>query len=315
MAHLKVFGRFLFEYSRIVVKTRQWPNDTLFLQAAYRAFLKRELDEASQSYHLQALQAKHTTWWGVLHSIVQSDEFKLVYPLPAHPLYKLHEVRMKLVQNCLPPAQVILDLGGAGSRGHPEGALLAMGYPHHPAEIIIVDLPPTQRLNGGQGAENSPIFVTKENIHIRYLYRSMSNLSDIASETVDLVFSGESIEHITEAEADLVCQEVYRILRPGGYFCLDTPNAALTRLQSPGAFIHPEHKKEYDVHELQSKLEQWGFAVIESKGLCPMPESFRTRLFSYKEMVHNADLADTPETSYLFFLKAIKPNGNLKVEV
>lgn len=119
--------------------------------------------------------------------------------------------------------------------------------------------------------------------------------------------SGESIEHITEEEADSVCRAVYRVLRPGGYFCLDTPNAALTRLQSPDKMIHPEHKKEYYVHELRSKLERWGFEIIDVKAICPMPASLQSGVFDYGEAIRNIGLSDNSQEGYLFYLKARKP--------
>ncbi|HEY3231396.1 MAG TPA: methyltransferase domain-containing protein, partial [Roseiflexaceae bacterium] len=142
---------------------------------------------------------------------------------------------------------------------------------------------------------------------IHYLYRSMADLAAFKDQSMDLVISGESIEHIEEADADVVCREAYRILKPNGYFCLDTPNAALTRILSPDKLIHPEHKKEYYVHELKDKLERAGFAIVDSKGICPMPESLRSNAFDYGEMIRNIRLSDNPEEGYLFYIKAVKP--------
>jgi len=106
----------------------------------------------------------------------------------------------------------------------------------------------------------------------------------------------------------IVCAEVFRILRPGGYFCLDTPNATLTRLQSPNLLIRPEHKKEYTVKEIREMLEQHGFVIVQALGICPMPESLRRKMFDPKELVRNIGLSENPEEGYLFFIKAIKPH-------
>ena len=135
----------------------------------------------------------------------------------------------------------------------------------------------------------------------------MTDLSWIPDKSVDLVHAGESIEHITEADAWTICMEVFRILRPGGYFCLDTPNAALTRLQSPEHLIHPEHKKEYMVHEIREMLERTGFVILETLGICPMPESLRRGVFDLQELTRNIGLSEKPEEGYLFFFKAVKP--------
>jgi len=305
MAHIRVLVRLLIEETRLVLETRQWPDNELFLRAAYLAFLKREPDEDSLQYYLEALERKSLDRRGVLISIVQSPEFRQFYGPPINPLDAEHRSRMMLVQQCLPPAEVIVDLGGAAENSR-EGALLIMGYSHRPREIIIVDLPPTQRI-WQANAEPFQSFVTTDGTSVRYLYRSMTDLAPIRDESVDLVWSGESIEHVTEAEADLVCQEAYRVLKPDGYFCLDTPNAALTRLQSPDAFIHPGHKKEYYVHELRMKLERWGFQIVEAKGICPMAQSLQRGVFDIGEIVSNIGLSDKPEESYMFFLKATKP--------
>jgi len=122
-----------------------------------------------------------------------------------------------------------------------------------------------------------------------------------------LVFAGESIEHVSETEAWTVCAEVFRILKPGGYFCLDTPNAALTRLQSPERLIHPEHKREYMVHEIKGMLERTGFVISQTLGICPMPQSLRRKVFDPKELIRNIGLSQNPEEGYLFFIKAVKP--------
>jgi SAM-dependent methyltransferase len=135
----------------------------------------------------------------------------------------------------------------------------------------------------------------------------MTDLSWIPDESMDLVFSGESIEHISEEEAQIVCMQVYRILRPGGYFCLDTPNAALTRLQSPENLIHPEHKKEYLIHEIREMLGRNNFLIAEEIGICPMPVSLSQRSFDTRELVQNVGLSKNPEEAYLFFVKAVKP--------
>ena len=53
-------------------------------------------------------------------------------------------------------------------------------------------------------------------------------------------------------------------------FFLDTPNAALTRLQSSERLIRLEHKKEYTVHETREMLERTSFMNLETLGICLM---------------------------------------------
>ena len=65
----------------------------------------------------------------------------------------------------------------------------------------------------------------------------------------DLVYSGQSIEHVTEADGDAVVREAFRVLAPGGWFCLDTPNGPVWRLRSDAPMNH-DHKIEYGAGEL-----------------------------------------------------------------
>jgi hypothetical protein len=80
------------------------------------------------------------------------------------------------------------------------------------------------------------------------------------------VYSGQSIEHVTEADGDAVVREAHRVLAPGGWFCLDTPNGPLWRLRSDAPMNH-DHKIEYGAGELVAKIERAGFSVTECKGL------------------------------------------------
>jgi SAM-dependent methyltransferase len=134
----------------------------------------------------------------------------------------------------------------------------------------------------------------------------MVNMSGLADESADMVWSGQSIEHITREEAHHVYAEVMRVLKPGGHFCLDTPNRTLTRLHNPRGFIHPEHKIEYTVPELVLYLTQAGFKVNRTIGMCPMVRSLRKRLFYPQELVENAELTDHAESSYLFYVESVK---------
>jgi SAM-dependent methyltransferase len=94
----------------------------------------------------------------------------------------------------------------------------------------------------------------------------MVDLSDYPDDSVDLVYSGQSIEHVPLDVADTVLSEVRRVLKPGGHLGIDTPNARVTRLQQD-EFIDPDHEHEYTHAELSAKLEAAGFDIVEAKGL------------------------------------------------
>ena len=301
--HSALLAKLKFLYFLSGLNLRRQSEQEHFLNIVYRVLLKRPIDSDGLEHFSQIMKIRHGKKI-VVNQILQSTEFKDLHNIPVFPLECLHEARIDLIKNHIPQAQRIVDLGG-GSTDFQEGALLAMGYPYRPQKIYIIDLPPEHRML--KSAEQTTQFVTDEGVEIEYLYQSMTDFRPLQDTSIDMVFSGESIEHISETDGDIVCEQAFRVLKPGGYFCLDTPNAALTRLQSPHEFIHPEHKIEYKVDQLIEKLKKWGFEVVESRGLCAMPQSLETGRFKLDEIVKNRGVFADPENCYLFFVKAIKP--------
>jgi predicted SAM-dependent methyltransferase len=99
-------------------------------------------------------------------------------------------------------------------------------------------------------------------------------------------------------------KEAHRILRPGGAFCLDTPNRLLTRLHTAwcgGGFIHPEHKYEYEPDELREELKRAGFVISRSKGICAMPATIAKQTFDYSDFVLGDPLTDNVHEAYIQF--------------
>ena len=148
--------------------------------------------------------------------------------------------------------------------GVPYGALVLMGYPYAFEEIVIVDLPSEDRHELYQDGQTQTT-VDVAGGRVAYRYHSMTDLSSYPSASFDMVYSGESIEHITRAEAEQVLAEARRVLKPGGVLALDTPNANLTRLQQD-AFIDPDHKYEYRHAEMAAMLRGNGFVIERADG-------------------------------------------------
>lgn len=141
---------------------------------------------------------------------------------------------------------------------------------------------------------------------MRYIHTSMIDLSVVPDESVDFVWAGASIEHVTIAEAQQVYAEVKRVLKPGAYFCLDTANRSVTRLKVPHSYTDPEHKYEYRVSELLEHLRQAGFVVQRTLGICPMPRTVNDQCFYTREMVQEEPLSTNPEISYMFYVECVK---------
>jgi hypothetical protein len=213
---------------------------------------------------------------------------------------KLHSARMKMVRTLLPPAKVILDLGGY-SLSDQRGALLQLGYPHFPEELYIRDLPPDKMMFPGP---DWSIKVKYQSCNIEYVYGSMTDLSCFQQDYFDLVWSGESIEHITTEEAEKLFDQVYKLLKPGGKFALDTPNRKGTKLQFPNNYIHPEHKLEYYYDDLCKLLEKHNFKIIESKGIIDLSTSIEKSSMEHfnHEFMNSQLINDNPDQSYCFYI-------------
>jgi predicted SAM-dependent methyltransferase len=134
----------------------------------------------------------------------------------------------------------------------------------------------------------------------------MVDLSFLEDDSVDLVYSGQSIEHVTEEDGDAVLSESLRILRPGGYMAIDTPNARVCRLQQEG-FIDPDHKVEYHLGALRAKVERAGFEVLTERGLNWGGPAVAEGRFDLDALAGNWGVFHDAESCYLLALLLRKP--------
>jgi len=236
---------------------------------------------------------KHVPASEVLHQFLASAEYTrgcLEQALPLHLLF-IHAARLKLTSTMLPNAETIVDLGGAN------GNLYDMGYPHPFRELIAVDLPNDERCEMYRGIKMENRVLSHGKISV--LYSNMTDLSAIPSDSVDLVWMGQAVEHITEEESFAVYREVRRVLHPGAYFCLDTPNRNLTEVHTGGGLIHPEHKLEYRPAHLKANLTGAGFTIVEELGLCEMVRSWHSKSFEYTDFLTGSGINTNVEGSYI----------------
>ena len=239
-----------------------------------------------------------------LRTLIDSQEFaesRLYSDLST----SLHESRGRFVRG-LPRAQRIVDIGGS-CQGSSDGAMVEIGYPYRFDRLTIVDLPSPER-HELYKTEGDQAFETIETAlgPVDYLYQSMSTLQPIPDGSVDLVYSGQSIEHVTRSEARTTYGEVLRVLKPAGHFALDTPNARLTRLQQDD-FVDPDHKYEYTHKELSGDLVEAGFEIVEARGLNHAGPITSRDEFSETAIAHSCGLFDQIEDCYVLAYVCRKP--------
>jgi SAM-dependent methyltransferase len=263
------------------------------IRLAYEVLLGREPDPHGLADLGGRLERGELDRTGLLEILRGSGEFQSLGFRDLGP--SLHASRCQFVRS-LPRARRILDLGGT-ALGNPAGAFVSMGYPYEFHELVLVDLPPDER--HPLYAVAGPLgIVPTDRGPVRYAYHSMTDLGRYGDGTFDLVYSGQTIEHVTEAEGDLVLKEVHRVLRPGGWFAVDTPNARACRLQQDD-FVDPDHEVEYTRSQLEDKLAGAGFTVAAAYGLNHLGRCFAEGRFSMDDAAGHPGMFAEVDDCYL----------------
>ena len=107
------------------------------------------------------------------------------------------------------------------------------------------------------------------------------NIHDI-SETFDFVVSSEVIEHLDTQEKCVFVDELYKLVKPGGYVAVSTPNA-----NHPNIFWRDfTHKMPVHYYDLAGLLGRSGFTEIEIFRLAKMNWRKRLTIWRYKSLLN-----------------------------
>lgn len=144
--------------------------------------------------------------------------------------------------------------------------------------------------------------------NVRWIVGSAASMPGIPDASVDVVFSGQNIEHLPQADLLGFLLESHRVLRPGGHVVVDSPNRLVTE---PLAWRHPEHVIELSPAEAQELVELAGFEVTACRGywLCAEADGTVLPLLpdggGFPEYLRRVVLAaDRPEQSFCWWLEA-----------
>lgn len=277
------------------------PNE-VGIRLAYQMLLGREPDEEGFTTGLVDMRSHGRTIQEFVEGMRGSEEFANRGFSASMLGSSIHAGRCQFIRS-LPKANRIVDLGGT-HLARAEGAFVSLGYPYRFEELTIVDLPSDDRHAIYRGDEHNRVETHRG--PVTYRYHSMTDLSGFADSSVDLVYSGQSIEHIHPEEGALVLKSVYRMLRPGGYIAIDTPNGRVTRLMQD-EFIDPDHKVEYTWPELERMIIDAGLEVASLQGMNYAGESLASGRFDVAEVAKNSGLYNAAEDCYILAVVARKP--------
>jgi glycosyltransferase involved in cell wall biosynthesis/predicted SAM-dependent methyltransferase len=271
----------------------------------------REFLDMTNEKNNQATPALNWKTWkdsakALIASLIEGKRTRYIVPksirkqaMDEH-LNLIHQARKKMVETLLPPGELILDLGGANC------PLYKMGYPYHFKKLVLIDLPPEERHEYYKEIIVDP---DCEKGEVVIKYNDMTQLDDFQDESVDFVWSGQSIEHIPHEAGKRMCEAAFRVLKKGGAFCLDTPNRLITKIHTRdigGGFIHPEHCIEYTPDQLRNLLLEAGFTVKEEYGICEMPNTASTGEFCYEDFIYGNKINSDIEKGYILFYHCVK---------
>jgi SAM-dependent methyltransferase len=273
-----------------------------FLRGIFHLLFGRDPDLSDGGAYVRELESGELSPRQLLEWLVHSAEWSHAAPMTEFGP-SLHYGRGVFVRS-LPKASRILDIGGAAV-GDPSGGMVHLGYPYRFDELVVVDLPSEDRHALYRDGARPDSVETKQG-RVTYRYHSMADLSGLASQSFDLVYSGQSMEHVTRREADRVLAQARRVLKPGGVLALDTPNRRLTRLQQE-TFIDPDHKYEYTHAEMASMLRGNGFVVERAHGIAYGGESVARGVFDPVELATRRGIYDDIESCYLLAYVCRRP--------
>jgi SAM-dependent methyltransferase len=128
--------------------------------------------------------------------------------------------------------------------------------------------------------------------NVEWVSGSLKDLGPIPSESVDLVFGGQVLEHLWPDEISGFLVSAHRVLRNGGCVALDSPNRRVT--QSIG-WLHPEHTVEFTVDEIVELLRVAGFDDIRVRGVLQAYDPGAHRYLTLAELAAESGRAERAE--------------------
>jgi SAM-dependent methyltransferase len=279
------------------VKTKSLTEQD-YIRLVYITLLGRKIDSVGLEYWIKKIETQSFNLKEMIDSIYSSPEFIMHYKIPFPTM--VHKGRVEWIKS-LEKFDTIFDIGGS-SPNIEEGAMIELSYPHRAKSITIFDLPEEEQYWGKpkfpQDRDYNFEWGTLKYEHGRVeTIDSYANLVDIK---YDMVFMGQTIEHIYPDKLPIVLRWISGHLKTNGKFIFDTPNRIITKVQTPEKWIDEDHKHEYTPSEMESLLNRCGLKVTKKTGIVDMPDTLSSGCFNPLEVYDTELINNSPDSSYLF---------------
>jgi hypothetical protein len=211
-------------------------------------------------------------------------------PASEHDL--VHEERTRRLAAMPPGAKVVLSAGCAG--------------PWY-FEWLDAAYPGIERHIGLEAYLPKPTDLPER---ITWLAESVRSMRSVDDDAVDLVFSGQNVEHLWAADLVGFLLESRRVLRDGGWLVIDSPNAFVSDALN---YLMPEHVAELTPMEITELLGLAGFRDVTIHGiwLCfdresqlLLPLAPNRVLGNWTPQRRRALAVDRPDDSFVWWAEA-----------
>lgn len=144
-------------------------------------------------------------------------------------------------------------------------------------------------------------------LNVRWIANSVATMTDVPSGSVDLLFSGQNIEHLYREDLLGFLHEANRVVRLGGHICLDSPNRTITQ---EARYRQPQHTLELSAPEAILLVEAAGFEIENVYGIWSCAGGL-TRYDDVTKLSGNVDkrraeARDDPFSSFIWWIVARK---------
>jgi SAM-dependent methyltransferase len=120
--------------------------------------------------------------------------------------------------------------------------------------------------------------------NVVWIKNSVADMTDVGTASVDLLFSGQNLEHLYYDDIQGFFREASRVLKIGGHLCIDSPNRLVTKELG---YIQPQHVLEFSREDVARMVEAAGFELVAEHGIWSSREGER----------QVADITATEETN------------------
>jgi hypothetical protein len=204
-----------------------------------------------------------------------------------------HDERGLLIRDMPRAENVLLSAGCAGTWYF---NWINEVYGHVPSHIgVEFYTPPPERLDD----------------NVTWIANTAGDMRDVGDASVDVLFSGQNLEHLWPSETIGFFLEAARTVRAGGFIVVDSPNRLITEEL---CWSHPEHTIEFTPEEATKLATLSGFDVTAMKGIWTVrnPETGQVLPFDRVEVEgwsierRCKDAYNDPDNAFIWWMEAVR---------